>query len=110
MPENITLRREVWRGVGIPELVTILVITFISLVVSVVYCFISPSRNDKLIATVAVIGTFAASCGIFTKLDGSQSIYDYYRRQLRYGKEQQTFRFHRKEGRVYLIHEEEKDG
>lgn len=92
---------------GIPELIPIVVIALISLVVSVIYCFISPSRNDMLVATTVFFGAIAASCGVFTKLDGRQSIYDYYRRQLRYRREQQTFRWHRNiETEVYLFAEE----
>lgn len=104
VPENITLRWEAWRGVGRKELVAILAITFFALFVSVVYCFISQSEADKLMAVFTVIMTFAASCGLFGKLENNQSIYDFFRRQARYKREQQTFRWQRKkETEVYLF-------
>ena len=110
VPENISLRKEVWRGVGKAELVAILAITFFTLLVSVAYCFISQAPNDKLIAVFAVMIAFAIGCGLFSKLDNNQSIYDFFRRQGRYKKEQQIFRWRRKpETEVYLF-AEEKDG
>lgn len=107
VPENITLRWEAWRGVGKPELAAILSITFFALLVSVAYCFISEAESDKLIAVYVVVMTFATGCGLFSKLDNNQSIYDFFRRQARFKREQQTFRWHRKiETEVYLFAEE----
>lgn len=109
VPENISLRKEVWRGVGKMELVAILAITFFFLLVSVVYCFISQAKNDKLIAAFVVTTAFAVSCGLFSKLENNQSIYDFFRRQARYKKVQQTFRWHRKAETEVYVFEKEKD-
>lgn len=110
VPENITLRWEAWRGVGKKELVAILAITFFALLLAIVYCFISSSESDKLMAVFGVVFAFAFSCGLFGKLENNQSIYDYFRRQSRYKREQQVFLWRRKsETEVYLFAEEKAD-
>ena len=109
VPENITLRREVWRGVGKRELAAILAVTFFALIVSVMFCGLSSSEADKLIAIFIVVTATAVACGIFTKMDNNQSIYDYFCRQIRFKRDQQNFQWRRKgekEG-VYLVTKEE---
>ena len=105
VPENITLRREVWRGVGKKEAAAILAVAFFSLVISVLFCFVSSVEADKLIAIFIVITATAVACGIFTKMDNNQSIYDYFCRQARFKREQQVFQWRRKREKecVYLV-------
>lgn len=110
VPENITLRPEVWRGVGRAELVAILAVTFVALLAAVTFCFISPMDMDKLIAAFMVILAFSFGCGLFSKLDNNQSIYDFLRRQARFRKEQQIFHWQRgKETEVYLLANEKSE-
>lgn len=109
VPENITLRWEAWRGVGKSELAAILAATGLALAGSVVFCVLSPMESDKLIAVTVVVLAFAFASGLFTRLEGDQSIFDHFRRQARYRREQQTFRWRRREGtEVYLFAREEK--
>lgn len=109
VPENITLRREVWRGVGKKEAAAILAVTFFSLIVSVLFCFVSSSEADKLIAIFIVVTVTAVACGIFTKMDNNQSIYDYFCRQIRFKREQQVFQWRREKEKecVYLVPKKE---
>lgn len=110
VPENITLRWEAWRGVGKAELMAILAITFFALLVSVAFCIISPMESDKLIAVFVVITAFSCGCGLFSKLENNQSIYDFFRRQARFKKEQQLFRWRQKiETEVYLFAEKKEN-
>lgn len=108
VPENITLRREVWRGVGKKEVAAILAVTFPVLIVSVLFCFVSSSEATPLIAIFVVVTALAVACGIFTKMDNNQSIYDYFCRQIRFKREQQVFQWQKKreKERVYLVAKE----
>lgn len=110
VPENITLRWELWRGVGKAELTAILIVTGLALVASAAFCAISPLESDKLIATFLVVIAFSAAAGFFTKLENNQSIFDFLRRQARFKREQQSFRWRRKETEVYIFAEEKKKG
>lgn len=109
VPENITLRREVWRGVGKKEVAAILAVAFFFLVVSVLFCFVSSSEAAPLIAIFIFVMATAVACGIFTKMDNNQSIYDYFCRQVRFKREQQVFQWRQKKEKecVYLVAKEE---
>ncbi len=107
VPENITLRWEAWRGVGKWELTAIVSCAAISSLVGVIFCAVSSAKSAMLIAVFAVVMVTAFACGFFSRLDNNQSIYDYFRRQARYKKEQQKFYYVR--GReVYRLESEEK--
>lgn len=110
VPENITLRWELWRGVGKPELVAILTVTGLALIASAIFCIISPLESDTLISTFVVVLTLSASAAFFTKLENNQSIFDFLCRQARFQREQQTFRWRRGETEVYLFAQEKKEG
>lgn len=109
VPENITLRWEAWRGVGKTELMAILAITFFALLVSIAFCVISPMETDKLVAVFVVILAFAFGCGLFGKQDNNQSVFDILRRQARFKREQQVFRWRRKEETEVHLFAKEKD-
>lgn len=108
VPENITLRWELWRGVGKKELAAIVAVSFFALIVAIIYCAMSAAESDKLMATFAVVLVIAFACGFFTKMDNNESIYEYFCRQARFKREQQVFRWKRKgkEG-VYFAKKEE---
>lgn len=106
VPENITLRWEAWKGVGQWELTAILSCTAIASLVGVIFCVISSAKSKILIAVFAVVMVIAFACGFFSRLDNNQSIYDYFRRQARYKREQQKF-YYVKGKEVYRIEAEE---
>lgn len=108
VPENITLRWELWRGVGKKELIAISAIALFSLIVAVIYCTVSTAQNATLIAMGGVILMLAFAVGFFSKMDNNQSVYDYLCRQRRYQSTQQRFRWkHKEKEGVYLVSKEE---
>lgn len=107
VPANITLRWELWRGVGKMELIAISAVTLFSLIVAIIYCTISTAQNDTLIAMGGVIFMLAVAVGFFSKMDNNQSVYDYLCRQRRYHSSQQRFRWkHKEKEGVYLVPKE----
>lgn len=108
VPENIALRWEAWRGVGKAELVAILLVTALTGFLAFVVCTITASKIRAMGTVFSAVCAAAIASGVFTKLDGSQSVYDILRRQGRYRKEQQTFYYVREEREVHIL--EEKTG
>lgn len=106
VPENITLRWEAWRGVGKWELTAILSCAAISSLGGAIFCALSSAKSAMLIAVFAVVMITAFACGFFSKLDNNQSIYDYFRRQTRYKREQQKF-YYVKGKEVYRLEAKE---
>lgn len=106
VPENITLRWEAWRGVGKAELAAILAVTALAAVAGIIFCWVSPMESDRLIAMFIVVTSLAFAAGFFTKMDNNQSIYDFFRRQSRFHREQQSFQWRgEKRKEVYLFAE-----
>lgn len=107
VPDNISLRKEIIRGIGGAELLAMLAVTGVVLAGGVVFCVVSTSEKDSVFATVAVVFALAASMGFFAKMDNGQSICDYLRRQANYVKEQQRFLYKRKEALEYVSEEQD---
>lgn len=107
VPENITLRWEIWPGVGKREAAAIAIVAAVAIAVAVVFCIISSLDIDVLIAMFAVIMAFAFACGFFSRLDNNQSIFEYFQRQARYKREQQRFYYVKREEAVCLVDQEE---
>lgn len=106
VPENITLRWEAWRGVGKAELAATLAVTALAAAAGIAFCLVSPLESDQLIAMFFVVISLAFAAGFFTKMDNNQSIYDFFRRQFRFRREQQVFQWRRGERKeVYLFAE-----
>lgn len=105
VPENIPLRWEAWRGFGRPELIASLIITAIATSLAVMYCIISTRESDRMIAVIMVGFTIAFCVGLFSKVEGNQSVFDYLVRQLRYKKEQQIFLYTREKERIAFAEE-----
>lgn len=106
VPENITLRWELWQGVGKPELAAILIVTAVAAVPVGIFCALSSAKNGMPIMVFCLVIVFAFACGFFTKLDGNQSICDFIRRQARYKKEQQIFYYVRHKGGCFRAEKE----
>lgn len=106
VPENITLRWELWRGVGKKELTAIAAVTLLSCIVAIIYCTVSTAQSDTLIAVSGVIFMGACAVGFFAKTENNQSVYDYLCTYQRYHSTQQHFRWkHKEKEGVYLVSE-----
>lgn len=93
IPANIPLRWEVWRGFGRPELLKTAVITGAALAAAVAWCQVTRNPSAAVIATVTVVFAFAFCTGLFGQMEGNQSIYDFFVRQMAYKKEQQQYQY-----------------
>ncbi len=107
VPENIALRWEAWRGVGKAELTAILMVTILAGAVAFVVCTVIFSSIRGMGTVFTAVCAAAIASGIFTKLDGNQSVYDILRRQMRYQKEQQSYHYVRAEKEVYILEKKE---
>lgn len=106
VPENITLRWELWRGVGKKELAAIAAVALLSCIVAIIYCTVSTAQNDTLIAMSGVIFMVACAVGFFAKTENNQSVYDYLCTYRRYHSTQQHFQWkHKEKEGVYLVSE-----
>lgn len=107
VPENISLRKELWRGFGVPEAVRSIIVSGLVLAAMVVFCFVHQSENDIVVLTIVMIFTIACCVGFFGKIsDLNQSIYDFLRKQAAYKKEQQVF-LYTKRKEVYRVAQKE---
>lgn len=107
VPENISLRWELFRGFGMPELIRTSIITGIVLTVSILFCLTITWPPKLMAATLAVILTIFICVNFFVKMDNNQSIYTFLKRGQRYHKEQQTFWYKRGERIRYVAPESE---
>lgn len=107
VPENISLRWELFRGFGTPELIRTAIITGIVMSGSILFCLTSTWRGKPIAATLAVILTIFICVNFFIKMDNNQSIYTFLKRGQRYRKEQQTFWYKRGERIRYVAPESE---
>jgi len=107
VPENISLRWELFRGFGMPELIRTSIITGIVLAGSILFCLTSTWPPKLMAATLAVILTIFICVNFFVKMDNNQSIYTFLKRGQRYHKEQQTFWYKREERIHYVAPERE---
>lgn len=107
VPENLSLRWELFRGFGKPETVRTAIITGIVLAGSILFCMVSTWPSKLIAATLAVIFTLFACVNFFIKMDNNQSIYTFLKRGQRYRKEQQIFWYKREEKMHYVAPERE---
>ena len=109
VPEHIALRWELMPGFGKPELIRSLIVTAITLCGAALYCVCSASPMKAVYAAIAVVVELFLCVGLFSKLDGATSIYDYLTRGRRYRKEQQTFLYCYGKEKIIIAQEEEQD-
>jgi len=105
VPENLSLRWELFRGFGKTECIRTVIITGIVLAGSVLFCLISTWSPKIIAATLTVISTIFICVNIFIKMENNQSIYTFLKRGQRYRREQQTFWYKREEKIRYVAPE-----
>lgn len=106
VPENIPLRWELWRGFGKPELIRTGIITAIAAAACVVWCMISGSQNSKVISVAVVLAVIFTCIALFSQMEQGLSIYEFFRRQKRFSKEQQVFRYKQKDEVIIFVKEQ----
>lgn len=107
VPANICLRKELWPGFGKKEAVYSGTVTGIVLAAMAVFCQLRPGDNSLMVATFSVVLALGLCIGLFSRIDGTQSIYEFLMRQAAYRREQQVFPYKRRE-EVYSIAQEER--
>lgn len=105
VPENISLRWEAWRGVGGHELARSSLIT--AVVLAIVIILVNVKVISVFIAVASVIVTFFLCISVMSKLDNNQSIADYVKKAIMFGREQQSFIYKNKSEEVIVSYEEE---
>ena len=106
VPENIPLRWELWRGFGKTELIRTGIVAAIAAAVCMIWCLISGSQTSMVISVVIVLAVLFVCSALFSQMEQGLSIYEFFQRQKRFAKEQQTFRY-KKKAEVILFAPEE---
>lgn len=110
VPDNISLRKEIIRGIGMRDFLISLIITALSIVPAVLFCSICQESYDTFFATAFVVFVLAFCLGFFARLDSGLSICDYLRQRANFRKAQQSFSFVYKEVLTYIPEKEDNSG
>ena len=106
VPENITLRWELIRGLGKEEVRRCGTVFLFVLVACAVFCIISGTQESLVISVIVLIATVFLCVAFFGRLDQNQSIYDYLTRTRRFHSEQQVFLYQQKDEVIYFVPKE----
>ena len=110
MPEDVTLRREYWRGFGNPELLRTVVMTIGVTAACALICLLCHARETPVICVFVALITAVVCVGVFSKLEGGISIYDFMKRRRRFRAEQQSFPYRYQEEVIELVAQTDKEG
>ena len=91
IPENIPLRWELFRGIGVAELLRAVAIMAVVMGGVGVYCLVSTAPMRVLTAVVIVLLAAAVCGGVFAKQQHNLSMYDYIRLSIRFGHTQKRY-------------------
>lgn len=111
MPENVSMRWEMWQGFGRKEAVRTAAITGIVLAICVAACLITRSRTILLASVVIVMLTTAACVFLFGRIEGQTSIYEFMTTNQHFRSEQQEFFYVQRDEvtRINYVPEKEKE-
>lgn len=108
VPENISLRTELWRGFGWPEAVKSGIVCGIAMVALIAFSLVHQGENDGVIFTAGIVLAIGFCVGFFGKIPNSnQSIFDFIKKQAVYKKEQQAFFYCKRKETYYIVQEDE---
>lgn len=106
IPEHISLGKEFMPGIGTKELRQFLVAVAPGLLATVIVWLIVTDPGAQLLTMVIGIGYVACCYAAFVKVDGTQSMYTFLARIIRFYRTQKNYFYkHRKED-LYLVPEE----
>ena len=97
VPDNISLRPEVVRGISPKALAASLAAAAMTAAASAAVCLLFPSEGGPVKAALLVLFVFALCLGFLARMENGRSIYDYLRCIQSYRRGQQTFLYVRKE-------------
>lgn len=103
MPEDVTLRREYWRGFGNPELLRTVAVTIGVTTACALICLLCHAKEPSVICVFAALVTAVVCVGVFSKLEGGISMYDFVKRRRRFRAEQQSFPYRYQEEVIELV-------
>ena len=107
VPENISLKKEVLRGLGKKELIY-LILAILPVIVGVIIFWCTNSNpGPRLLALVGLLIYVLICYAIFSTPDGSQSIYTYITRWIRFMRAQKFYRYRQEKEALYLADEKE---
>lgn len=102
VPANISTQKELWNGFGAKQAAICAVLTGITIAFAAVYVkFINPGGLTK--AVFAVMLACAASISLQTRIENNMSIVDYIKIMLQFQKQQQKFKYVKKQGEIFII-------
>lgn len=97
VPANIFTGSELWNGFSVKSGIVTGIFTAVAIVFAVAYCKIF--QPESFLGVVfAVMLVCAVSISLQTRIENNMSMVDYLQIVFRYGQEQQTFKYVKKEG------------
>lgn len=107
VPENISLKKEVLRGIGTKELLYLLLAIFPFLAGVILFWCICKDPGPRLLALIGFLAYVLICYAIFSTPDGSQSIYIYITRWVHFLKGQKFFRYKQEKEAIYFASEKD---
>ena len=107
VPEKISLTKEVMRGLSAKEFCYLMIALAPALVGVILFWCINSAPGPRLLALVGLL-IYALICyAVFSTPDGSQSIYTYMTRWVRFLKKQKFYRYQQQKEAIYFVKEKE---
>lgn len=98
VPENISLKKEVLKGIGYRELRAIILAVIPALVTVIILWYCIPDPGPRLLALLGLVGYVMVCYAIFASpADGSQSVYDYITRWIYFLRSQKFYPYKQEE-------------
>ena len=107
VPENISLKKEFLRGLGVKELLYLILAVLPVTVGVVIFWCVDSDPGPRLLALVGLLMYILICYAVFSTPDGSQSIYTYITRWIRFMRAQKFYRYREEKEAIYFA--EEKD-
>lgn len=108
MPENISLKKEVLKGLGARELIRLLTAVAPALVAVILLWHFNGEAGPRLLALIGLLGYTAAGYAVFAVPDGGQSVYDFITRWIRFLREQKFYPYKQEKEALYFVGEKER--
>ncbi len=109
VPENISLKKEILRGLGKRETVRLLLACLPALAGVILFWCVNGSPGPRLLALMGLMIYCAICYAVFSTPEGNQSIYAYILQWVRFLRAQKFYRYHQEKEELYLADEKEND-
>lgn len=108
VPENISLKKEVMRGLSAKEFVYLILAILPVCVGVILFWCINTAPGPRLLALIGLLIYTLICYAVFSTPDGSQSIYIYAARWIRFLKKQKFYRYRQEKEAIFVAEDKNK--